>query len=185
MFKKPLCILSVLCLNGVACAQPFPTLNVRLRHVCLSVADNTSGAIDVTPLMELPSVPVGPYLHVIEEWSPQASRAKSTIDDGNGGRLTVMEVMKAKGSCSGDFVKSLVFSVNSEGYISRVCLSSSGKSFAHSVEVTIQAAGSSNTAILGIVRRVFAAGLCFEPRGLNAEYGGFTIDGETVTKSLP
>jgi hypothetical protein len=172
-------------LSGIACAQssPLPTLNIRLRNICLSVADSKSGEIYVSRLEKLPVNAPETALHVTQTWSPGGSRSEAKIVDGNGTELYVSELIQSSKSCAVGPIDRFLFQKHEGSYTTNFCISpvsSTGNTVRISMQIKAPTDASSNL----LISRVLAVASCYQPRGLNAEYDGFTI-GREIVRSLP
>jgi hypothetical protein len=162
-------------------AQPsaLPTLNVRLRHICLSIADNLTGEIKVSRVDQLPDSYVEPSLRVTETWAPSSNRAEATISDGEGVELRISQTISSVVKCDPNTLNKFSFRRRGKGYSSELCISYSDKD-AQAVKVSMELSGQSDTGIDHLKSLVLAIASCYQPRRLNAEYNGFVIGREIV-----
>jgi hypothetical protein len=166
--------ISIMLFPSAACAQALPTLNIRLRHICLSIADNSSGEVRVVSLNRLPAQPPKAALRITQRWSPAATTSSATIYGEKGVELNVVETIVPFSACNKAYVDKLTFYKSAKGQEAKVCISPDSSN-GNVVKVSLRLTGPSGQDAAEFLKRLNAVALCYQPRGLNAEYDGFTI----------
>ena len=158
---------------------PVPSLNVQLKFICLSLADDRLGAAETRALDDLPDIPPQTSLAITTSWQSNTRMAASDIRDALGNNLHIQETIGSRGVCEG--LPRDIFRLERIGsnYEARFCITDQRPNSLSDVKVTMRLTGSPNT-IDALRDRIFAVAACLPTGGTTLLQGGVSVGRELI-----
>jgi hypothetical protein len=163
---------------SAAATPPFPTLNIQLRFICLSLADSTSGALEAIPLDRLGPRSPRP-VNVVMKWDPGTNASTTEISDDAGNKLNISEAIATNADCQSVPRDVFRFRHANNIRVAKFCLTGHQTPRVPFIliDMKLRANSHSNSDFLA---RLLAVSGCYPSRGLNVIYDGTSVDNEVV-----
>lgn len=158
---------------------PMPGLNVQLKFICLSLADDRFGAIQTRALKDLPDRPPPTSLAITTSWRSGTRTATSDIRDAHGNNLHVEESIGSRGACEGLPRDIFRFERAGNTYETQFCITGPQPDALPDVKVAMRLTGSLDT-IAMLEGRVFAVATCLPPSGRTMLEGGVNVGRQLI-----
>jgi hypothetical protein len=161
---------------------PPATLNIQLKFLCLSVADDRLGALEAHQLSRLSRVPTPTSLKVTTLWYSGTGIAVSHITDRNGNDLLVEESIDTEGQCLRLPHDEFQFAYQNGHYSSNFCITSQRTERYPNLRVAMQVSGAQTT-IAALKNRIVAAASCFPVSSADILNDGTKVGRQVVRTS--
>lgn len=159
-----------------------PSLNVHLRFVCLSLADDALGALEAHRMDQLPDAPRQSSLAVTTSWHSGTGVATSDVRDTLGNTLHVEESVGGPSLCEGVPIDTFRLDRVGDSYQSRICITPMDPNLRANVKVTMRLTGEQRR-IEALGDRIFAIGSCLPAHGVDIFDAG-VVAGRTIVRTL-